>query len=36
MKIYNIQNNNINDNNTRYKEENEMFLVNYVNEYNVF
>ena len=33
MKIYNNINNN---NNTRYKEENEMFLVNCVNEYNVF
>ena len=32
MKIYN----NINNISTRYKEENEMFLDNYVNECNVF
>ena len=32
MKIYN----NIDNNNTRYKERNEKFLVNYVNECNVF
>ena len=35
MKIYNIQDNNINNVSTRYNEENEMFQVNYVNEYNV-
>ena len=29
MKTYNIQDNNINNVNTRYKEENEMFQVNY-------
>ena len=33
---YNIQDNNINNINTRYKEENEMCQVNYGNEYNVF
>ena len=36
MKTYNIQDNNINNINTRYKKKNEMFQVNYVNEYNVF
>ena len=35
MTIYNIQDNNLNNINTRYKEENEMFQVNYLNEYNV-
>ena len=36
MKIYNIQGNNIENVDTRYKEEIENFQVNYVNEYNVF
>ena len=36
MKTYNIQDNNINDVNTRYKEENKMFQVDCVNEYIVF
>ena len=36
MKTYNIQDNNINNINTILKKENEMFQVNYVNEYNVF
>ena len=35
MKIYNIQDDNINNIYTRYKEENEMFQVYCVNEYNV-
>ena len=36
MKIYNIQGNNIENVDTRYKEEIENFQVNYVSEYNVF
>ena len=36
MKIYNIQDNNINNINTRYNKENEMFQNNYVNEDNAF